>query len=235
MSKNSSLHGPGQPLTLVPLQQLLEQPDSQGRSRYSAQGEDPQFEVRPTRDAALPATGWYLVTVDFDIDDGAIVAPCLYPDYGSGLNESIRIDLADPSANGRSRTVVVIGPSLLALRFDPTECNARFGLRRFGFQRISRVRAVFEMLRGIQRVTRRLLWEDALTAFALFLSRALRGKVGAGGELLAQRYRRTLRQRAHSYQQWLARFGGHLSARPDPATTDPASDGPLISIVLPVR
>src|SRR5882757_4741189 len=111
MSKNNSLHGPGQPLTLVPLQQLLEQPDdlaSGARPRYSAQGEDPQFEVRPTEGTALPATGWYLLTVDFDIDDGAIVAPCLYPDYGSGLNESIRIDLADPAANGRSQTVVVI-------------------------------------------------------------------------------------------------------------------------------
>lgn len=236
MSKNSSLHRPGQPWALVPLQQLLEQPEpSDARSRYIAEGDDPQFEVRATQDGALPATGWYLVTVDFDVDDGAIVAPCLYPDYGSGLNESIRIDLADPSASGRSRTVIVIGPSLLALRFDPTECSARFGLRRFDFQPISRVRAVFEMLRGIQRITRRLLWEDALTAFALFLSRALRGKVGAGGELLAQRYRRTLRQRAHSYQQWLARFGGHLSERPGAASPDPAGDGPLISIVLPVR
>lgn len=236
MSKNSSLHRPGQPWALVPLQQLLEQPEpSDARSRYIAEGDDPQFEVRATQDGALPATGWYLVTVDFDVDDGAIVAPCLYPDYGSGLNESIRIDLADPSANGRSRTVIVIGPSLLALRFDPTECSARFGLRRFDFQPISRVRAVFEMLRGIQRITRRLLWEDALTAFALFLSRALRGKVGAGGELLAQRYRRTLRQRAHSYQQWLARFGGHLSERPGAASPDPGGDGPLISIVLPVR
>ncbi|MFQ6312429.1 hypothetical protein [Lysobacter capsici] len=83
MSKNSSLHRPGQPWALVPLQQLLEQPEpSDAWSRYMAEGDDPQFEVRATQGGALPATGWYLVTVDFDVDDGAIVAPCLYPDYG---------------------------------------------------------------------------------------------------------------------------------------------------------
>ncbi|ALN92796.1 MULTISPECIES: glycosyltransferase family 2 protein [Lysobacter] len=219
-------------LQLVPVHQLQAQ-RTQARCEYRTDGDDPQFELRASSAAALPAPGWYLLTMRFGLDEGAIVAPCLYPDYGGGYSEALRIALAEPSAKGRSDTVVLIGSPLRGLRFDPTESTARFSLDRFRLRRISRPRAVWEMLRGIQRATRALLWEDAIAAGIAFARDAVRGQLMAGGKTLLQRYRRSLRQGANSYQHWMARFERREDRPREPAAPPPQA--PLISIVLPVR
>lgn len=242
----------GRQLRLQPIQQLRPQ-SLRGAAGYATEGEDPQFEVHAGQ-GELPAPGWYLLDLRFGLENGRILAPCLYPDYGAGVSEALRIGLAEPARDGRSRSVVLIGSRLHRLRFDPSESAAQFVLERFRLRRISRLRAVWELLCGIQRARRDVLCEEAVGAGLRFLRAAVRGRVADAGKTLLQHYRRALRQGAHSYQHWLARYdraaaaqacgqsAGHAPAAPAVAAReraglepDTASAGPLISIVLPVR
>lgn len=256
MFRTHGAHAHGARLRLTPIHQLRSQP---GRSPagYVAQGDDPQFEVQSDQ-GELPPPGWYLLDLRFELEEGRIVSPCLYPDFGAGVSEALRIGLAEPGEDGASRSVVLIGSRLHRLRFDPSENAARFAIGEFWLRPISRPRAVWELLHGIQRARREVLCEEAVGAGLRFLRAALRGRVVDAGKTLLQHYRRALRQGAHSYQHWLARYdraggaraAGELSATPaaQPAAAggavrtaapvpaaESAPPGPSISIVLPVR
>nr|WP_197414746.1 glycosyltransferase family 2 protein [Lysobacter enzymogenes] len=225
----------GRQLRLTPINQL--RPDaSSAHPRYQTQGEDPQFEVESLQ-GELPPPGWYLLDLRLGLDEGRILAPCLYPDYGAGVSEALRIALAEPGRDGRSRSVVLFGTRLHRLRFDPSESEARFALEGFRLRRISRLRAVWELMCGIQRARRDVLCEDAVGAGLRFLRAALRGRIADGGKTLLQHYRRALRHGAHSYPHWLSRYERAAAAGGEAATTAPAPApaGPTISIVLPVR
>lgn len=232
MFKTQGTYTQGRQLRLTPINQLRSQP-ARAPTGYVAQGDDPQFEVQSLH-GELPPPGWYLLDLRFELDDGRIVAPCLYPDYGAGVSEALRIGLAEPDPHGRSRSVVLVGTRLHRLRFDPSERQASFAVSEFRLRRVSRPRAVWELLCGIQRARREVLCEEAVGAGLRFLRAALRGRAAEGGKALLQHYRRALRQGAHSYQHWLARYEGEAPAAAEaPAETPP--DGPVISIVLPVR
>lgn len=230
MFKTQGTYAQGRQLRLTPINQLRSQP-ARSPTGYVAQGEDPQFEVQSLH-GELPPPGWYLLDLRIELDDGAILAPCLYPDYGAGVGEALRIGLAEPDPRGRSRSVVLIGARLHRLRFDPSEREARFAVAEFRLRKVSRPRAVWELLCGIQRARREVLCEEAFGAGLRFLRAALRGRAAEGGKALLQHYRRALRQGAHSYQHWLARY--ERRAPGDAAAAAPPA-GPTISIVLPVR
>ncbi|SDW34881.1 glycosyltransferase family 2 protein [Lysobacter enzymogenes] len=235
-------------LRLTPIHQLRSLP-ARAPTGYVAQGEDPQFEVGSAQ-GELPPPGWYVLDLRFELEEGRILAPCLYPDFGAGVSEALRIGLAEPGDDGRSRSVVLIGSRLHRLRFDPSEHLAQFAVREFRLRRVSRMRAVWELLCGIQRARREVLCEEAVGAGLRFLRAALRGRIGEGGKTLLQHYRRALRQGAHSYQHWLARYDRAAAAESaaakspaaerapsEPALPEPVASAsvPTISIVLPVR
>lgn len=227
------LPGRGRELDLIPLHGLQV-------TRLGAvldcvgEHEDPQFGLHPRPGDALPAPGWYLLDLRFDVREGDIVAPCLYPDYGDGYGEASRIEIAEPSrTHERVRTVVLINQPLLALRFDPTQCVATFRLSGFRLRRISRPRAVLEMLLGIGASTRSWFNGELAAAAALFLAPVLQGRVGAGADALKQRYRSALRREASSYRQWIARFDERASAAR--VEMQPSTDAPTISLVVPVK
>lgn len=199
-----------------------------------AEHEDPQFGLHPQGGAALPVPGWHLLDLRLEVSEGDIVAPCLYPDYGQGQSEALRIELAEPwCARQRVRTVVLIHRPLSALRFDPTQCVASFRLSGFRLRRISRPRAVLEMLIGIHRGHRGAFGGDALAAAFEFAKCGLNGRMGAAAEALKQRYFQTLRRQARSYRQWIALFDRRARTAGPRAGT--RADAPLISVVLPVR
>ncbi|QWP78820.1 glycosyltransferase family 2 protein [Lysobacter sp. K5869] len=235
MFATNRVYAQGGRLRLAPINQLRSHP-LRSPTVYATQGDDPQFEVESAL-GELPPPGWYLLDLRFEVEDGRILAPCLYPDFGAGMTEALRIGLAEPDGDGRSRSVVLLGSRLRRLRFDPSECAARFCLREFGLRKISRPRAVWEMLRAIQRARRDVLCEEAVGIGARFLAAVLRGRVAEGGKALLQGYRRALRQGAHSYPHWLARYERPAPslAAADAADAAQAADGPTISIVLPVR
>lgn len=219
-------------LDLVPLKQLRAQQTGEAWD-CRAEGEDPQFDLRAPPRGFLPAPGWHLLEWRCDLREGAIVAPCLYPDYGYGQSEATRIEIAEPhQRRQRIRTVVLINAPLRALRFDPTQCPATFELRGFRLQRISRPRAVLEMLLGIRRSTRHAYCRETLAALGDFLRSALRGHAAEGAEALKRRYRAALRRKSYTYQQWIERFD-RRPVRREFAELQP--DAPLFSIVLPVR
>lgn len=227
-------------LELVPVHQLrvVRRGDAW---ECNAEGDDPRFDLRARPGYALPAPGWYQLRVAFELGEGGIVAPCLYPDYGEGQSEHTRIAVAEPVRSGEYlRTVVLINAPLRALRFDPTQCAASFGVRGFRMRRISRLRAVLGMLRGVRggglRPGGLRLWSDLFR----FLRRALREGVSDAAETLKQQYRDALRDRALSYQQWVARFDAKPVAadrhddiaRPDRIELGP--DAPEISLALAI-
>ncbi|SFL27781.1 glycosyltransferase family 2 protein [Lysobacter sp. cf310] len=219
-------------LDLVPLKQLSATRSGDAWDCH-AQGEDPQFDVRAQAGSGLPAPGWYLLDLRCSVREGAIVAPCFYPDYGKGQSEANRIEIAEPvDGQRRVRTVVLINAALRALRYDPTQCEAAFALKGFRLRRISRPRAVWEMLRGIQRSSRRLFSDEALSALRDFARSIARGRAAEAAEDLKQRYRAALRRKTYSYQQWIARFDRSFGRR---ERAELEAGAPLFSIVLPVR
>lgn len=227
------LPGHGAGLDLAPLKGL--RVERVGRAlNCVAEHEDPQFGLHPQAGATLPSPGWHLLDLRFEVGEGDIVAPCLYPDYGQGQSEATRIELAEPTRAGeRLRTVVLIQRPLSALRFDPTQCAATFRLSGFRLRRISRPRAVMEMLIGIRRGRREWLGGDAFAAAMEFLTSCWNRRASAGADALKQRYQQALRRQAQSYRQWIALFDRRTHAAAPRASR--RADAPLISVVLPVR
>lgn len=219
-------------LELVPLKHLRAERVGDGWDCHAG-GEDPQFDLCAQPGAGLPAPGWYLLDLHCVVREGAIVAPCLYPDYGKGQSEATRIEIAEPfESRQRASTVVLINAPIRALRYDPTQREAVFELRRFRLRRISRPRAVWEMLRGIRSSDRQRATGEALAASKDFLRSALRGHLSEAAQALKQRYRAALRRKSYSYPQWIARFDGRTQPG---ARAELSAGAPLISIVLPVR
>lgn len=227
----------GVKLGLHPVNQIQVQIAADGLSCYQSEGEDPQFDVRPDAGLSTVAPGWYLLSATLVALEGEIIAPCLYPDYGEGLSEATRIDLPEPSGDGSLKAVVLIKRRLRSLRFDPTIHRAKFQLHSPVLRRISRPRAVFEMLRGIQDVTRRMFWEDAFSALVAFVGPILRGRISEGADALVRRYLDVHRQDARGYTQWVSLFDSYSPARLERAHHRVGRLGrtPLISIVLPVH
>lgn len=222
-------------LELVPVHQL--HVDRRGDAwECIAEGNDPRIDLRARPGYALPAPGWYQLRVAFELGEGGIVAPCLYPDYGEGQSEHSRIDVAEPARSGEYvYTVVLINAPVRALRFDPTQCAARFGMRGFRMRRISRLRAVLEMLTGIRRCAGESP-RDRLGADLLgFLRHALREGAAAAAESLKQRYRGALRDQALSYQQWVARFDSRPAVEQTRDRVELRTGAPDLSVVLVVR
>lgn len=203
-------------------------------ARYESLGEDPQFDVRVAGGIGRLAPGWYLLTANCRVLDGEIIAPCFYPDYGEGLSEVTRIELPEPSGNDRLRSLVLIKRRLRMLRLDPTIHRARFELSGLRMHRISRARALVELLWGVSRVSAhrgREIWAN----FKSFARHAIRGRMSVATDTLHRRYMEALRENDRGYQQWTALFSGKFGARARQDRVQSLGRQPTISIVLPVH
>lgn len=203
-------------------------------ARYESLGEDPQFDVRVAGGIGRLAPGWYLLTANCRVLDGEIIAPCFYPDYGEGLSEVTRIELPEPSGNDRLRSLVLIKRRLRMLRLDPTIHRARFELSGLRMHRISRVRALVELLWGVSRVSAhrgREIWAN----FKSFARHAIRGRMSVATDTLHRRYMEALRENDRGYQQWTALFSGRFGARARQDRVQSLGRQPTISIILPVH
>jgi len=113
---------------------------------WESVGSDPQFALAHS---ALPlAAGWYRLRGVLRELDGRLANPCLYPDYGNGIAEDTRIDLALAAGRGILDVVVQFPEPLQALRFDPTDTYARFELGPLECYRLSEREALWLLLRG---------------------------------------------------------------------------------------
>ncbi|MGN6513163.1 MAG: glycosyltransferase family 2 protein [Lysobacteraceae bacterium] len=194
---------------------------------WEASGDDPQFHLRMPGNARL-APGWYRLRVRLRASSGRILAPCLFPEAGHVGSRAQAIVLPGPRGDGRIRVLLLLKDEVAGLRFDPTNRRARFALAGFRLERLSRVGAWLEMLRGLGGASR-------LSACARFLlDAALRGPSAAAALLFAA-YEERVRTGVLGYASWTRLYdsltdGGLASL----SERGRRLDGPLVSILLPV-
>ncbi|MGH8060854.1 MAG: glycosyltransferase family 2 protein [Pseudoxanthomonas sp.] len=224
-------------LRLDPIHQLGSQASADDIVEYRAEGQDPQFNATPEAGLSALVPGWYQLSIQLQLLDGEIITPCFYPDYGEGLSEATRIDLPEPDDDGRIRCVVLFKGRLRALRFDPTIHRAHFRMEQPRLKRISRPWALLQMLRGIQDVTDRMFWEDAIGALVEFCRLAVKGRISQGADRLVARYQEVHRQQAHGYTHWIALFDSPSPARLERARLriEGLVRRPLLSLLLPTH
>jgi GT2 family glycosyltransferase len=227
------------PLTarLTPLVQLVPFPAQAGIVEYEAEGDDPQFRIDPDLGIQVLAPGWYRMELSLVASDGEIQRPCLYPDYGGGCSEATRIPLPQPDAAGHIRALILISRPLRALRFDPSIRPARFRLGVLTFRRLIRIQALCLLLQGARGSG---LKGWALPRFFMRLAEYVwnvcRHGLSSATDQLVNAYYGASRHAAGGYPSWLDHFDPLRGSGLDQARIQAGqyTDGPLISVVLPV-
>jgi O-antigen biosynthesis protein len=223
---------------LTPLVQLVARGDGPGGVKYEAEGDDPQFRVDPDYGIHALSPGWYVMSLTLIALDGDIQRPCLYPDFGGGCSEASRIPLPQPDPEGRISALVLISRQLRALRFDPSIRPATFEVGAATFRRITRARALWELLRGAERTTGGSdgPWPRTLVNLMHFVDGVRRQGLSASADELVHRYYGASRHASGGYLLWLDHFDPLKGSGLERARAQAVQniDGPLISVVLPV-
>jgi GT2 family glycosyltransferase len=95
---------------------------------WTSLGDDPQFEL--VADGQVLEPGWYGIQVKFVVpDDGAVVDPVLYIDYGAGYAEDAQVQLRVLDRGGHLFGAVFQAPDRIHhLRLDPMATPGSFEL-----------------------------------------------------------------------------------------------------------
>lgn len=219
-------------LSFVPQGDLQETGHAGTRTSWCSTGLDPRFccELEPGKKVV---GGWYELELDISFDPNTLIQPALYPDYGAGMHEALRLEL--PFVQDRSLadlSVVRFVDTVKALRFDPSISTGEFALGSAKLRRLSRIEAFLRMARAILRV------EDSTEAsWALMRQMYVRLFSGHGfvrlGDWLYQRYSSVVAVRnggLNTYHKWI----GLYEKRSFPCDEAGLTTGPLFSIVMPV-
>lgn len=195
---------------------------------WESTGDEPQFGLS-LPDGGLPA-GWYAIAISVTAEDEAALSPILYPDYGSGISERNRIPLgAWPGGLRNERQIVKFDQPVQFLRFDPTATPGLFRLDSIELQSISRLGAVFQMLAAL--AGRGHGWRSTLGRGLT----EMREGAAAFIAWLYSSYRFEGVQTGHDdYGRWLRLYERTNDAAVN-AERAAAEDGPLISILIPIR
>lgn len=200
---------------------------------WVSEGADPQFlVVRDGRVFTGPG-GWYRLRVRLVAHDGAIVAPCVYPDYGGGMTELERIPLGSPDAEGWINVLVRFKYPVRALRLDPTAVEARFEITGFRLRRRHRPAAMAGMLRDIARSPaggRALAWQLAKAT----VRDLARGRISGAGERLLRGYSALHDDDHGDYAAWSRRHAAPLAATEAARRVQALSTPPVIAVLMPV-
>lgn len=223
---------------LTPLVQLVAHAVSADAVEYEAEGDDPQFRVDPDHGIHALAPGWYVTDIALRVSEGDIQRPCLYPDYGGGCSEATRISLPQPDVAGRIKALVLISTPLRALRFDPSIRPARFQIGAMTFRRVTRVRALWMLLRGPEQcsATTGAAAPGFFARVGAFIRSIRRQGIRLTVDELVHRYYGASRHASGGYLLWLDHFDPLKGSGLERARmlAGQHSDGPRISVVLPV-
>lgn len=194
---------------VVPVSQLAAADDA-GAPAWEAVDNDPQFALLPGV-GPLPA-GWYRLQARFAELAGEISAPCLYPDYGSGISEETRIPVSYVHHARRLDCLVRFSADVQSLRFDPTTTVAEFSLGELDAVALQPAEALWMLLRTVMASLR-----DADPIAAKALADAVRayrqdGDVNGALAWLWPRYVALGQSEAHAYGTWLLRAERALTA-----------------------
>lgn len=200
---------------------------------WASEGADPQFLVVRNGQAMGCAGGWYRLRLRLVAREGAIVAPCLYPDYGGGMTELERIALGSPDADGWIDVLVRFKYAVRALRLDPTVVEACFEASGFSLRRRFRPAAMAGMLRDIARSPSGGR-QSALRLAVATLRDLARGRVGAAGERLLRGYSALQADGQDDYAAWCRRFAAPLTAAEAAQRCARLPSAPVIAVLMPV-
>ncbi len=194
---------------------------------------DPQFLLRMGAGPENGCTpGWHVLTIVRQVYEGRLDNPCLYLDYGTGMQAAGRIDLLPYDAAGCSATVIYLGPGLQALRLDPGDDDARFDIQ-VRLQHVSRARAWMRIMHATARAR-----GGGFLAAAGVVGTALRRALVAGpGAMFRQGledYRGLVPPVPSDYRRWLLRNEPALAADDIAARLAALPRRPLLSVVMPV-
>ncbi len=84
--------------------------------------------------------GWYWLQIEVTEEEGVLLSPKLYFDYGNGFNEKDVWNLPRP-IHGKIRCLVHFQVNIIRLRFDPSTGKCAFSINGFYLKPISAVKA----------------------------------------------------------------------------------------------
>lgn len=218
-------------VALSPLANVEARPDAP--ASWASTGNDPQFLVVRGGQRFVCAGGWYRLRVRLVATEGAIVAPCLYPDYGGGMTELERIPLGAPETNGWIDVLVRFKYPVRALRLDPTAVEAAFEMTGFALRRRYRPAAMIGMLRDVARSASGGRGEAYRLALAT-LGELARGRVSSAGERLLRGYSSLHADGHYDYAMWSSRFAAPLPAAEAAQRVQQLPTRPRIAVLMPV-
>jgi glycosyltransferase involved in cell wall biosynthesis len=200
-----------------------------------ASGDDPQLQVGLQSQQLVLPGGWYHVRADLEVAEGEINSPCLYPDYGSGLDASSQIMLSAPDGAGRISGVVLFKHDVRHLRFDPSIRRARFRVTDMRLRRLTRLGASLRMLASMRSG-----WQPDMPALRGVLADCAHSLAGHGprraGETLYRHYQNYCRPNSGTYESWVRMYdtltASTLGLMRERAAAIVAP--PLVSVLVPV-
>ncbi|WP_225209901.1 glycosyltransferase family 2 protein [Xanthomonas bonasiae] len=197
---------------------------------WESVGSDPQFALAQP---ALPlAAGWYRLRGVLRELDGRLANPCLYPDYGNGIAEDTRIDLALAAGRGSLDVVVQFPEPLQALRFDPTDAYARFELGPLESYRLSEREAFWLLLRGGVGERLRDAPREALELVGDAQSQWREQGADASLHALLRTQRADTTARDAGYATWVLREDRRLAELVSTPRSDTRAQAPVLSLVF---
>lgn len=201
-----------------------------GITCWESVGSDPQFAlIHPE----LPlAAGWYRLRGSLRELDGLLANPCLYPDYGSGIDEQTRIDLGLAVGSGMLDAVVHFSAALQALRFDPTDAYARFELGPLEIYRLSEREAFWLLLRNGVGARLRDSPQEALEFADSARSQWREQGAAASLQALLCTERKDVRTRDAGYRTWALREDRRLAELVSSAGNDTSVRAGVLSLIL---
>ncbi len=116
-------------LSISPIHEL--EPVSDRGLAYRATGDDPYFDV----DTADIHKGWYMFSLQINVDRQGLQCAKFYFDAGEGYSESTSESLPFFSGKLVKRLIYLEAP-VNGIRFDPLECAAEFSIMHFSFKKI---------------------------------------------------------------------------------------------------
>lgn len=202
---------------------------------WRATGGDPAF-VAVRADGVPFRAGWAMLEFEAEVGNGALYAPCLYPDYGTGGHEfeSIRLPLEVARRGSHAMTRLIrFKADLVGLRFDPSVLPASFSVR-LRMRPVSRGEAIRMLVS--HAFERRGVLGKAWLALRTAGDFLLGGPRRIGNRLYVEyEDRRELTQHA-DYSSWLELYDDRLPETLEAAREAAAAIAPRprVSVVVPV-
>ncbi len=203
---------------------------------WQATTDDPQFQIVRPRGGTSFSAGWYLVECALWATEGAIVSPCLYPDYGNGLSELDRIELGVDWSKRAISAVVLLKQNAHSLRFDPSMRECTFSVGPVTFKKMGRLQCLYQMAKTASIIRNNSIHENLQNLLECFLRRFRHEGLRSAGEAVHKQYVEMITHgRTNSYQTWVQQFdSGHSSPTMARASfTEQKHDAPLISVIIP--